>query len=74
MGHIMTELMTGLGYSSKTITERAFTRMLHEKSRHTAGALLTAHAGGFGRRSIADFNGGGTEPWDSWGYWLRSHC
>jgi NTE family protein len=51
----MTELITGLGYSSKTVTERAFARMLREKRRHTARAFLTAHCGDLGRRSIANF-------------------
>ena len=51
----MTELMTGLGYSSKTITERAFTKMPREKGPHTASGFLTAHGGDLGRRAIADF-------------------
>jgi hypothetical protein len=51
----MTESMTSLGYSSKTITERAFTKVPCEKRPHTASGFLTAHGGDPGRHSIADF-------------------
>jgi NTE family protein len=53
---IMTEMMTGLGYSSKLNAEREFLWMLREEGRRAAGAFLDAHADDIGHRSTADLD------------------
>jgi NTE family protein len=53
---IMTDMMTGLGYSSKLNGEWAFLCLLRAEGRRAAGAFLDAHAGDLGRRSTADFD------------------
>jgi NTE family protein len=53
---IMTDMMTGLGYSSKLNGERAFLCMLRAEGRKAAGAFLDTHAADLGRRSTADID------------------
>jgi NTE family protein len=53
---IMTEMMTGLGYSSKLNGERAFLCLLRAEGRKAASAFLDAHAGDLGQRSTADID------------------
>jgi NTE family protein len=53
---IMTEMMNGLGYSSKLNAEREFLCMLREEGRRAASAFLDAHAGDLGHRSTADLD------------------
>jgi NTE family protein len=56
MHRIMTDMMTGLGYSSKLNGERAFLCLLRAEGRRAAGAFLDVHAGDLGRRSTADID------------------
>jgi NTE family protein len=56
MHRIMTDMMTGLGYSSKLNGEWAFLCLLRDEGRRAAGAFLDAHAGDLGRRSTADID------------------
>jgi NTE family protein len=53
---IMTEMMTGLGSSSKMNAERAFLDMLRQEGRRAAGGFLDAHADDIGHRSTADID------------------
>ena len=53
---IMTEMMSGLGYSSKLNGEREFLCMLRAEGRRAATAFLDTHANDVGRRSTADID------------------
>jgi NTE family protein len=51
---IASDLMLGLGYSSKLNAEWDFLRLLRDEGRRAADAFLAAHAGSLGRRSTLD--------------------
>jgi NTE family protein len=53
---IMSDMMTGLGYSSKMNGERAFLRMLREEGRRAADEFLRHHGKDLGRRSTVDID------------------
>lgn len=53
---IMTDMMAGLGYSSKLNAEREFLHMLRAEGRLAASAFLAAHADDIGQRSSADLD------------------
>ena len=53
---IMSDMMTGLGYSSKMNGERAFLCMLREEGRRAADEFLRHHSKDLGRRSTVDID------------------
>ncbi|MEJ0078738.1 MAG: patatin-like phospholipase family protein [Alphaproteobacteria bacterium] len=53
---IMTDMMIGLGYSSKMIAEAAFLEMLRDEGRRAAGAFIAEHADDIGHRSTTDLD------------------
>ena len=53
---IMTDMMAGLGASSKLNAEREFLYMLRAEGRRATNAFLAEHADDIGQRSSADLD------------------
>ena len=53
---VSSELMVGLGYSSKLNAEWEFLSMLRDEGRRAAQAFLTDHHEDLGRRSTLDLD------------------
>jgi NTE family protein len=53
---IASDVLLGLGYSSKLLAEWGFFTMLRDEGRRAAQAFLSAHRNDLGRRSTLDID------------------